>query len=221
MLLCRSFGVGMSLRNVYVIGAGGHAKVVISTLQAAGFSVSGAFDDDSQKWGYQILGAPVLGPVEAAKEFTGKGSFVIGVGDNARRKALAETLGDLEWGIVIHPRSYVHPSARLGPGTVVFAGAVIQPGTVLGGHCIVNTSATVDHDCRIESYVHLAPGVHLAGGVEVGEGAMVGIGSSVVPNIRIGRWTVVGAGAVVVRDLPSNVTAVGVPARVIRERAVQ
>lgn len=192
--------------------------MVISTLQAAGFTVSGAFDDDSQKWGHRVLGVPVLGPVEAAKEFAEKGSFVIGIGDNARRKALAETLRGLEWEVVIHPRSYVHPSAQLGPGTVVFAGAVIQPGTVLGGHCIVNTGATVDHDCRIESYVHLAPGVHLAGGVEVGEGTMVGIGGSVGPNIRIGRWTVVGAGAVVVRDLPSHVTAVGVPAKVIRER---
>jgi len=218
MFPCQNSRAEMSHKTVYVIGAGGHAKVVIGTLLALGRTVSGLFDDDPQKWGRIILGVPVLGPIEAAREFSGKGTFVVGIGDNARRKALVENLEDFEWEILIHPRSFVDPSVRVGAGTVVFAGAVVQPEVTLGAHSIVNTGATVDHDCKVSSYVHLAPGVHLAGGVEVGEGAMLGVGSSVLPNVRIGRWSVVGAGAVVIRDLPSHVVAIGVPAKVNKKR---
>jgi len=50
----------------------------------------------------------------------------------------------------------------------------------------------------------------------VGEGTFIGLGSSVIPGIRIGRWSVIGAGAAVTEDLPDNCTAVGVPARVIK-----
>ena len=93
------------------------------------------------------------------------------------------------------------------------AGAVIQPDTTLGAHVIVNTGATIDHDGILADYVHVAPGAHLAGGVRLGEGVFMGIATSTMPGTSVGAWATVGAGAAVVRDLPGNVTAVGVPAR--------
>jgi len=198
-------------REVYVVGAGGHAKVVVSTLQAAGYTVKGLFDDDPEKRAKSVLGAPVLGPT-AEFGWLKHGRAVIGVGDNASRKTLARRFGDAEWITVIHPTAYVHPSVRLGPGTVVFAGATVQPDTTLGSHCIINTAACVDHDCILADYVHVAPGTRLAGGVELGEGVFMGIGSSVIPGIKVGSWTVVGAGGVVICDLMPAVLAVGVPA---------
>ncbi|MGZ9197173.1 MAG: DapH/DapD/GlmU-related protein, partial [Candidatus Deferrimicrobiaceae bacterium] len=77
---------------------------------------------------------------------------------------------------------------------------------------------SVDHDCAIGDFVHICPGAHLGGAVVVEEGTFLGVGSSVVPGIRIGRWSVIGAGAVVTKDIPDNCTAVGVPARVIKTR---
>lgn len=189
-----------------VIGAGGHAKVLISTLAACGVLIAAVFDDDDSKWGLDAQGTRV-----SRMERERGGSGIIGIGDNGKRRDVALT-ANFQWQTVIHPSAYVHPSTRLGRGTAVFAGAVVQPGAVIGDHVIVNTGATIDHDCVIGDYAHLAPGVHLAGSVRVGEGAFLGIGSVAIPGVRIGRWSTLGAGAVAVRDVADGVVAVGVPA---------
>jgi sugar O-acyltransferase (sialic acid O-acetyltransferase NeuD family) len=199
-------GLAGKADGVVVIGAGGHAKVVISTLTARGTPVAAVVDDDDRKWGTDAQGTRV-GRLERAR--VGRG--IVGIGDNVQRREMVRALS-LEWQTVVHPAAYVHPSAKLGRGTVVFAGAVVQPDAVIGEHVIVNTGATVDHDCVIGDFAHLAPGVHLAGAVHVGEGAFLGIGSVVCPGVRIGGWARLGAGAVAIRDLPDGVLAVGVPA---------
>lgn len=201
-------------RDAAVIGAGGHAKVVISTLQATGYHIWGAFDDDPDKWGKRILGVPIIGAIREAAERPSQYA-VIAVGNNRVRKQLAEVLSGFRWVSVVHPSAQVHETVEIGQGSVVCAGAVVQPDSVVGSHCIINTSATVDHDCVLGDFVHLAPGVHLAGGVVLGEGSFLGIGSGVIPGVRIGPWTQVGAGASVVGDLPPGVKALGLPARAV------
>jgi len=197
---------------IVVIGAGGHAKVAIAALQAAGARVVAVHDDDSTKWGSAILGVPVVGPVAEA---AGAGApLVIAVGDNPTRAALARRLPDARFATVVHPSAVVHPTVTLGPGAVVFAGAVIQPDSRLGAHAIVNTSASIDHDCVLGDFVHIAPGTHLAGNVTLGEGVFLGVNCAAIPGVSVGAWTTVGAGGVIVASLPAHVTAVGVPARV-------
>jgi len=204
--------------GVFVMGAGGHGKVVVSTLQEQGAEVLGVFDDDAGKWGGRLLGVPVLGGLDLAPEYADRGRFILAIGDNDHRARLAERFARLDWATAVHPAAYVHPSVRLEAGVVVFAGAVVQPETAVGAHSIVNTGATVDHDCEVGSYVHLAPGVHLAGGVAVGSRAMLGVGASVIPGVRIGEGAVVGAGSVVLRDVPPGETVAGVPAKPLRKR---
>lgn len=211
---------------VAVLGAGGHAKVVIATLQAAGRKVAAVFDDDEAKRGGTLLGIEVRGTLAEFAGASPGSSYacaVIAVGNNAARMRLAERLQRqvpmIEWITAVHPQAYVHGSVQLGAGTVVFAGAVIQPDAIIGAHTIVNTGATVDHDCRIDDFVHLAPGTHLAGDVRIDRGAFVGIGAAVIPARRVGEWAIIGAGATVVNDIPAGATAVGVPARVLCRKA--
>ncbi len=205
------------MEEVVVIGAGGHAKVVVATLLASGFTIKGIVDDSPQKWQTKLLDIPVIGPLELLSEENSP-LAIIAIGDNEDRRAIAERFRNVcRWISVTHPRAFVHPSVVIGEGTVVFAGSVIQPDTVIGNHVIINTGATVDHDCTIGNFVHLAPGVHLAGGVIVGEGSFLGIGSAVIPRKRIGEWTRVGAGAVVIRDTPPHVTVAGVPAKPLQK----
>jgi sugar O-acyltransferase (sialic acid O-acetyltransferase NeuD family) len=200
--------------DVYVLGCGGHAKVVVQTLRALGYGIAAVFDDDTFKCGKELLGIPVSGTTQCMADRPGVPA-VIAIGDNAARRSIAARY-DADWLTIVHPRAYVDPSAQLGPGTVVFAGAVVQAASRIGNHVIVNTSASVDHDCVIEDHVHIAPGVRLAGAVTIGSGTFVGLGAVVLPERRVGANSVVGAGAVVTRDLSDGVTAVGVPARVIR-----
>ena len=197
--------------GIVVIGAGGHAKVLISTLIARGIPIAAVFDDDDAKWGMDAQGTRV-----SRTERERGGSAIIGIGGNAKRMEVARAL-NFEWETVVHPSACVHPSAKIGRGTVIFAGAVVQPDAVIGEHVIVNTGATIDHDCIVGDFAHLAPGVHLAGSVQVGEGAFLGIGSAAIPGVKIGRWSTLGAGAVAIRDLADGAVAVGVPAKILKQ----
>lgn len=204
------------MSGVLVVGAGGHAKVVIATLRAAGLEVAGVLDDRAEAWGSLVLGCPVLGGLERLEQAPGRA--VLAIGSNAARRDIAARFQNTEWASAIHPAATVHDSVKVGAGTAIFAGSVIQPETVLGQHVIVNTGATVDHDCVLEDYVHVAPGVHLAGAVHLEEGVFLGVGCAALPGVQVGRWTTVGAGGVVVQSLPANTVAVGIPARPKEER---
>lgn len=210
---CQNLGGEMPEDKVVVIGGGGHAKVVISTLLACGIKIEGVLDDDETKIGKDILGVPVIGNIENLS--IGKFKYaIIAIGDNSKRKEIAREYGNnCEWISAIHPKAYIAPGVSIGKGTIVFAGAVIQPGTEIGDHVIINTGAIVDHDCKVDNFVHVAPGCKLAGGVSVKEGVLLGIGSCVIPGVTVGSWSVVGAGSVVIRDVPSFSKIKGVPAK--------
>lgn len=203
--------------GIFVVGAGGHSKVVVSCLQERSMSIAAILDDDESKWGRRILGVPVRGPVALLNGC--KGAKVIpAIGDNNARLLMMNRFSDAIWITVVHPAAWVHKSVALGAGTVIFAGAVVQPDTHIGLGCIVNTGATIDHDCFVGDGVHIAPGSNIAGGVEIGEGSFLGIGAKVIPNIKIGKGVIIGAGSIIIRDIPDLVTAVGVPARIIKAK---
>jgi len=202
--------------NIIVVGAGGHAKVVIATVRAAGGDVVAAYDDDRSHWGHDILGVPIKGPISG--EEIGAAPAIIAIGNNRARQSIAERV-HAQWVSVRHPNATVHPSVSLGPGSVVFAGVVIQPDATIGAHSIINTAASVDHDCIVGDFVHIAPGVHLCGGVTLDDGVLLGVGVSVAPNVEIGPWSTAGAGAVCMVDVPRDTTVVGIPARPVEADA--
>jgi sugar O-acyltransferase (sialic acid O-acetyltransferase NeuD family) len=194
-----------------VLGAGGHAKVVVAALQEAGVAVDAAFSDRPGQEGESLLGVPVLPERELAVR-PPDSPAIIAIGDNSARRALALE-HDLEWISIVHPRAWVHPSVAVSSGCMVMAGALVQPDAHLGRHSIVNTGASVDHDSFVAEFVHIAPGARLAGAVTVGAGTLVGIGAVVAPGVKLGEAAVVGAGSVVIRDVAPGTRVVGNPAR--------
>lgn len=211
------------MTRVLIAGAGGHAQViadaVLSRAQAGDdWHLAGFLDDDPSLHGRAILGAAVVGTIQQVSEFD-HDAVVVGIGHNATRARVFHELKQSGERVisVIHSRAVVANDVVLGEGCVVFANAVINTGSVIGPNVIVNTCATIDHHARIGAHVHIAPGAHLGGAVTVEEGAFLGIGSSVVPTRTIGAWSVVGAGAAVIRDVPSHVTVAGVPARLLQK----
>jgi sugar O-acyltransferase (sialic acid O-acetyltransferase NeuD family) len=200
------------MSHLFVLGASGHAKVVVATARAAGYSTLELADDDPDKRGATLLGVAVTATVREVLSRP-DATCVLAIGDNRARDALAAA-ARCRFATIVHPDAIVDRSVELGPGTVVFAGAVIQPDTRIGAHGIVNTGASIDHDCVLGAAVHVAPGARLAGNVSLGDGVFVGIGAAIIPGRTVGAWTRIGAGAAVVTDLPADATAVGVPARV-------
>lgn len=205
-----------------IVGAGGHAKVVIELFRAArpNLTIVGLTDADPTR--REVLGVPVIGDDSDLPRLRADGvtHAFVAIGDNRARDAAGRRLDMMGFEVarVVSPAATVSPSANLARGVAVMAGAVINAEAHVGAFAIVNTGARVDHDCRIGQAAHVGPGASLCGSVLVGERALIGVGASVIPGVSIGADTVVGGGACVARDLPAGVTAVGVPARIVERR---
>lgn len=201
------------MKDVIIIGAGGHARVIADIVRCRHDRLLG-FLDDCAKDG--IGDIPVRGTVKDYVNYP-NACFVIGIGNASVRRKLAEEMKGVQWYTAIHPAAVVSElNVSIGPGTVVMAGAVINPGAAIGAHCIINTAAVVEHDNVIGDFAHISVGAKLAGTVTVGPDTWVGIGAVVSNNLSICGGSFIGAGAVVVKSIPEPGTYVGVPARRIK-----
>lgn len=201
---------------MHIIGANGHAKVIIDILTVNNIEISGIWDDNRD---IKVLnGFAVNGNiVDFAKLNTDQ--FILAIGNNSVRKRIAERLMHTKL-LAIHPTSAIAASVVLGGGTVLMAHTSVNANAVIGEHVIINTNASVDHDCKIANFVHISPQVGLAGAVEVGEGTHIGIGASVIQGVKIGKWATIGAGAVIIKDVPDYAVVVGNPGKVIKYNSI-
>jgi UDP-perosamine 4-acetyltransferase len=206
--------------DVLIIGAGGHGKVVLDILRAAGeHRPIGFLDADPSMSGSTIGGLPVLGQTNLLPKLRQKvRGAIVAIGDNRARQSYCQILRQHDFELInaIHPDSSVSPTASLGINVVVAAGAVVGTDADVADAVIVNTSAVIDHECRIGAAAHICPAAALAGRVSVGELSFIGLGCRIIQCLTIGRQCTVGAGAVVITDVPDLATVVGVPARVIK-----
>jgi sugar O-acyltransferase (sialic acid O-acetyltransferase NeuD family) len=211
---------------ILLFGASGHARVIADIVRRQGrYAVAGIV---LGSWGgspRSMLGLPVLGTDDQIASIAaahGIETGLVAIGDNFVRQTIVDQIRRLHpafaFATAIHPSAQIGDDVTIGPGTVVMAGTVINSGTHIGEFCIVNSSASVDHDNQLEDFASIAPGVVTGGNVIVRHAAAVGLGAHVVHGVEIGRDAVVGAGSVVVRSVPEQSVAYGVPARVIRSR---
>jgi sugar O-acyltransferase (sialic acid O-acetyltransferase NeuD family) len=211
--------------DIVLVGASGQAKVIADIVECAGeHRIVGVCDRDrpvgSDFMGYPVLGTDLELPLLA--ERMGIPGALIAIGDNWVRGRLAEHFlreaPGLAFPAAVHPSCILGRRVTVGEGTIIMAGVVVNGPTHIGRHTAVCTRASLDHDSVLDDFSSLGPGATLGGGVHVGAYTAFGIGATCRHSIRIGAHTVVGAGAVVVTDLPDNVVALGVPARICRSR---
>ena len=204
-------------RPVVVYGAGGHGRVVMDAVLAAGFHLVG-FVDDLLPVGADTGGSVVLGNAEW---LTGKAELAValGIGCNRTRRRVHEIVvaAGGEVLTVVHPAATVSPRASVAPGAVVLAGAVVNIGARIGVGAIVNSGALAEHDVIVGDFAHVSPNATLAGAARLADGAHLGAGATVLPGIAVGEGAIVGAGAVVTKDVAAGQVAVGIPARARRE----
>jgi sugar O-acyltransferase (sialic acid O-acetyltransferase NeuD family) len=206
--------------SLILLGAGGHAKVLLALAADAGLQISGVCDPELARIGTtQWRGIAVLGGDEVlADADLGKIGLVNGIGQVVGGSVRARVYESLRargfrFPPLVHRSAWVAPGTVLEDGAQVMAGAVVQPDCRIGANTIVNTRAGIDHDCDLGAHVHIAPGATLCGGVRVGAGAFVAAGATVIQGLNIGEQAVLGAGAVLVRDLEAGQVLLGSKAR--------
>ena len=206
-------------RPVIIIGAGGHAKVLASTLLLLGEKVLGFTDSNLAMFGAGFRGLPVLGDdsvifgraPDTIRLVNGIGCISV---PNPREQIFQQFKDrGYEFKSVIHPRAVVCENVIFGEGVQVMMGALIQTGCHIEENVIVNTGAIIDHDTRIQPHCHIAPGAVLCGNCLVGRRSLVGVGATVLQSIQLGESSLIAAGAVVTRNTAPNSRVFGIPGR--------
>jgi len=193
----------------FILGGGGHAKVLIELLYQCGERIDGVIEP-AREIGEELFGSVVLGADSVIDEYDPDTVELInGVGqlpgDDRRRKLFSLFVNKgFQFRTLIHPSAVVSSDAVLGEGVQIMAGCVLQSSVIVGENTIINTRSIVDHDCRVGRNSHIAPGVILCGGVNIGESVYLGAGATVIQNISIASNSIVGAGTLVVNSFNSE-----------------
>ncbi|MCZ2355231.1 MAG: acetyltransferase [Bacteroidia bacterium] len=212
-------------QKIVVIGSSGHAKVAIDVIEKEGkFSIVGLIDSfkkaGQEVFNYQILGTEEDLPI-LSKKYNLFGSF-IAIGDNWQRHLMAKKIEKisptLNFVSTFHPSVQLARGAIIGKGTIATAESVVNSDCEIGTFCIINTKASLDHDCIMGNFSSLAPNATTGGNVKIDAFSSISLGANIIHNRNIGKHTVIGAGSVVLNDIPDYCVAYGTPAKVIRTR---
>jgi len=210
--------------DIIILGRGGHAKVVIDIIEAAGlYNIIGITDvsinEDNNYRGY-----PILGDDDVLSVYFKKGvkNVAIGLGgyrNNNNRKEVFNKVKIMGFNIpvLIHPSAIISNSAVLCEGSVIFSGVNINTDVRIGKNNIIATGANIDHETSLGDHVLISAGVTIGGNVEIGNEVLCALGSNVISGVRINVNIVVGAGAVVVNDLLEKGIYIGCPAKLMKK----
>jgi sugar O-acyltransferase (sialic acid O-acetyltransferase NeuD family) len=208
--------------KIVIYGAGGFGREVAWLIEEMNqveprFQILGFLDDAPSLAGKRLNGYPVHEASRFLRENRGV-SVALALGLPQVRIGVAEQLAgqSLNYPNLIHPSVRMSSTSTLGVGNILCAGVIVTVNVRIGNFCHLNLKTTVGHDCVLEDFSTTACGVDLAGKSHIGKGAYLGNHATVLQSVRIGERAVVGAGAVVNRDLPPGTVSVGVPARVIK-----
>lgn len=200
-------------KNLIIIGSGGHGRVIKDIALLNGYEDIKFLDDD-------VNNPLSSGKVAEYIKFVDSSVFFVAIGNNSVRERIQKQIESSGGEIVnlIHPAAIISKDVTLGKGIAIMAGTVINTGTIIEDGCIINTCSSVDHDCHIRAYVHVSVGAHLAGTIDVGERVFLCASATVINNVKICADCIIGANAVVVKDIEKKGTYMGVPARIKNEK---
>lgn len=212
------------MKDLYIIGAGGFGREVawlverINQVEAT-WDIKGFIDDNKAIKGKIEGGYPILGGTDYLLEEKKEIWVVCAVGSAKIRKSIIEKTqinSNIRYATVIDPSVILSHRVEIGEGAIICAGTILTVDITIGKHVIINLDCTLGHDDIIEDFVTIYPSVNISGNVIVETCAELGTGMQVIQGKRIGRESILGAGAVVVKDIPEQCTAVGSPARKIK-----
>ena len=209
------------MKNIVIVGAGGVGREVSLIIQQINmleptWNLLGYIDDNPANWGNVVNGYAVLGGIDSLLMMDSSVQVVIAIANYKVKKRIVEKLdGKFKFATIVHPKIWIHDFMEIGDGCIVYEGAILTANISIGNHVIISPKCGVGHDTVIKDYVSLLWNVNISGNDYIEEGVMFGSGSTIIQGKKVGKGSTIGAGAVVIDDVPAEVTAVGVPAKVI------
>ena len=210
------------MKNIVIVGAGGVGRETSLIIQQINelkstWNLIGFIDDDVNSWGNVINGYPVIGGMDSLEKLSLDTYVVVAIANyEVKRKIVNRINNKFKFATIIHPRVWLHDYMTLGEGTIIYEGAILTTNIKVGNHVIISPKCGIGHDSIIKDYVSLLWNVNISGNDIIEEGVMMGSASTVIQGKRIGKGSTVGAGAVVIDNIDSYSTVVGVPAKVIK-----
>ena len=211
--------------KVLIVGAGGFGREVLEIFktqnkQKKQWEILGFIDDSKEKWNQIVNGFPVLGGLDWLIENKADVCCVCAIGDPIIKKKVVDKLEShgVNFCNAIDPSVIMSEFIELGKDVIICAGCILTVNIKIGNHVIININSTVGHDAVIEDYCSLMPTVKINGNNHLHVGVYVGTGATFIHQVSVGAWSTIGAGSVVIKDIPSDVVALGVPAKVIKKR---
>jgi len=209
----------MESREIIIVGAGSYSETVIELAEACGFQPIALYDDDEAKIGCELFGIRIAGSVDDMLKSPINGRyFAAAIGSNsARRRILTKirSLGGITPSLV-HPRATISPSAALNHGVLVQSGSVVWTRVTVENDCILSPNTVIAHHSLIQEGCLISTLASVGSSVIVEQDTFIGMGATIMTGVqRVGRGSIVGAGAVVIHDVPPGAVVAGVPAKPI------
>ncbi|WP_418603861.1 acetyltransferase [Hwangdonia sp.] len=212
--------------NIVIIGASGHAKVIIDIIEKLNQYTIVGLIDSFKPIGTKLFNYKIIGRKEHIPELKKTHNFnkgIIAIGDNWARKKNHEKITTIDPGFefisAIHPNAVIGKNVNIGKGTVILAGVIINSDATVGEFCIINTKASLGHDSEIKKYSSLGPNATVGGHVSIKTCTYIAMSATIIQSIKIGKHSIVGSGALIVRDVPDFSMVYGVPGKFIRKVA--
>ena len=207
------------MKDIVIIGAGGVGKEVAWIIEQINevtptYEILGFIDDSKEKWNTQIIGYKVLGGIDYLKEIDYKENIIIAIANYKVKKSIVSKLEnlDIKYPIIKHPNLKLHKSVEIGEGSILYEGSIISPEVKIGKHVIISPKCGIGHDSIIKDYVSLLWNVSISGNDFIEEGVLFGSGSTIIQGKRVKEESIIGAGAVVVKDIKVSGVYIGIPA---------
>ena len=210
-----------AVKDIVIVGAGGFGREVawlVEEINAVSpeWRLLGFLDDMAK--GSTVEGYPILGPIEHVAELGQHVHLTCAIGDSRLRKRLVDKLAESgrRFATLIHPSVLKSAYVSIGEGSTICAGTILTTNISIGKHCLLNLDCKVGHDSTLGDFTSCMPAVNIAGDVIIKQGCYFGLNACVINQKRVGEWSIIGAGAAVVKDIPARSLAVGVPAMPIK-----
>lgn len=212
------------MNELIIIGASGFGREVAWAVErmnkhAPKWNLIGFMDDNEIIQGKEINGYKVLGKTKDVYKYP-DAYYVCAIGSSRTREAIINRIKDInpliKFGTVIDPSVEISDFVTIGEGTIICAHTIITVNISIGSHVIINLDCTVGHDSTIHDFVTLYPSVNVSGITNIGHAVELGTGMQIIQGKTIGDYSIIGAGAVVIKDIPAKCTAVGNPAKPIK-----